>query len=226
MNLYFDYNILDYIFPPACGICGKLGEGYICENCYKIVEKYFYQNIEDKQIKNNTNEIIKNKTINTFYLLQYRDIIRDKMIEYKFNDKSYLYRMFCEIFVKNKLACEFIKNYDIIIPVPMYKKKKAIRGYNQSELIARKLAKYFKMPIVTKVLIKQVNTQMQSSLGKRERIKNVQNVYKIQYQEKIKDKNVLLVDDIYTTGATVKECKKMLQFAGSKNIGTIIIAKD
>lgn len=226
MNLYFAYNIIDYIFPPACGICGKLGEGYICESCYKIVEKYFYQNIKEKHIKNNTNEIIKNNTINTFYLLQYRDIIRDKMIAYKFNDKSYLYHMFCEIFVKNKLACEFIKNYDIIIPVPMYKNKKAIRGYNQSELFARELAKYFKIPIVTNVLIKQVNTQMQSSLGRKERIKNVQNVYKIQCQEKIKDKNVLLVDDIYTTGATVKECKKMLKSAGCRNIGTIIIAKD
>lgn len=201
---------LDFIFPPKCGICDKIGEEYICEKCYKEIKPYLYQKIEN----------------NNFYLLQYKDIIRQKMIDYKFNDKSYLHNMFCEIFVKSEIGCEFLKSYDIIIPVPMYKRKKAKRGYNQSELIARDLSKYFKIPINTKAFIKQKNTPMQSSLGKEERIKNVQNVYKVQHVEKIINKNVLLVDDIYTTGATVNECKKILQLAGTKKVGTIIIAKD
>jgi len=203
-------NILNLLFPPTCGICEKVGEGYICKNCYKKITEYLYCYQENSK----------------FYLLKYQDIIRKKMIDYKFNDKSYLHHMFCEIFVKNKIACEFLKSYDIIIPVPMYKKKVKARGYNQSELIARQLAKYFKIPINTKVLIKQKNTPMQSSLGKKDRIKNVQNVYKIEHMEKIENKNVLLVDDIYTTGATVTECKKMLQLAGTKKVGIIIIAKD
>lgn len=202
--------ILDFIFPPSCGICGKLGEEYICNKCYENIKPYIYQKMEN----------------NIFYLLHYKDDIRSKMIDYKFNDKSYLYHMFCEIFVKSKIGCEFIKSYDIIIPVPMYKSKKAKRGYNQSELIARDLSRRFKIPMDKKVLIKYKNTVMQSSLGKEERIKNVQDVYKVQYMGKIKNKNILLVDDIYTTGATVSECKKMLQLAGAKNIGIIIIAKD
>lgn len=201
---------LEYIFPPICGICDEVGEGYICEKCYQNISQYLYEKIEN----------------NNFYLFHYIEMIRNKIISYKFNDKSYLSHMFCEIFVKSKIACEFIRNYDIIIPVPMYKRKKGKRGYNQSELIARRLAKYFQMPIATNILVKQINTQMQSSLGKEERIKNVQNVYKVRDMEKIENKNILLVDDIYTTGATVNECKKVLQLAGSKNIGTIIIAKD
>lgn len=206
-------NFLDLIFPPACGICGKIGEGYICEKCYKEIEKYLYNNGEVEQI-------------NIFYLFHYKDIIRNKMISYKFNDKSYLHQMFYEILIKSKKACEFTKNYDIIIPVPMYRRKKAKRGYNQSELIARKVAKNFHISINTKILLKTKNTPMQSSLGKEDRIKNVQSVYKVENQEKIKDKNVLLVDDIYTTGATVKECKRMLQLAGAKKVGIMIIAKD
>ena len=201
---------LDFIFPPSCGICGKLGEGHICNNCYKEIEKYLYENNE-KDI---------------FYLLRYKDIIREKMIQYKFNEKPYLYKMFCEIFVKNKNACEFLKSYDIIIPVPMNKNKKRIRGYNQTELIVKELANYFNMQIDTRNLIKEKNTPMQSSLGKEDRIKNVQNVYKVLYPERIKEKNVLILDDIYTTGATINECKRVLQCAGSKKVGTIIIAKD
>lgn len=202
--------ILDIIFPPTCGICEKIGEGYICSKCYKEIEKYLY----------------KNQREDIFYLLKYEGLIREKMIQYKFNDKPYLSKMFCEIFIKHENACEIPKKYDIIVPVPMHKKKKRLRGYNQSELIARGLGNYFKIQVEEKVLIKQRNTPMQSSLGKQERIKNVQNVYKVQYMEKIKGKNVLLIDDIYTTGATIKECKKVLQLADVKKIGVVIVAKD
>lgn len=204
---------LDFIFPKACGICGKIGEEYICEKCYKEIKKYIYNNEEIKQE-------------NIFYLLKYKDIIRKKIIDYKFNDKSYLYNMFYEILLKSKNACEFIKNYDIIIPVPIHKKKRKIRGYNQTELIARKIARQFDISINTKILLKIKNTPMQSSLGKEDRIKNVQNVYKITNTDKIIGKNVLLVDDIYTTGATIQECKKMLQLKDVKNVGAFIIAKD
>ena len=203
-------SFLDLIFPPICGMCNKIGEKYICENCYKEIEKYLYNNV-DKDI---------------FYLLKYEEIIRKKIIEYKFNDKAYLYKTFCEIFVKNKNAFEFCKSYDIIIPVPMYKKKKQLRGYNQTELIARKIAEILKIEIDTNILIKHRNTSMQSSLGKEERLKNVQNAYKIQNKEIIIDKKVLILDDIYTTGATVKECRNMLLLAGAKEVGIFIIAKD
>lgn len=202
-------DILKFIFPPACGICGKIGS-YICKDCYEIIKDYFYKNSET----------------DIFYLLEYKDIVRDKMIAYKFNEKAYLHNMFCEIFVKNKLACEFIQNYDIIIPVPMYKSKKSLRGYNQCELMARDLADKFNLMLETDILLKNKSTKMQSSLGKVERTKNVQGAYKINYSDKIKGKNVVLLDDIYTTGATIKECKKMLKLSQCNNIGTIIIAKD
>lgn len=206
-------NTLDFIFPPVCGICEKIGEGYICTSCYKEIKEYLYNNAENEQD-------------NIYYLLKYKALIRQKMIEYKFNDKSYLHRMFCEIFVKDKNACEFFKGYDIIIPVPIHKMKRKTRGYNQTELIAKRLSKYFGIPIDTNILIKQKNTPMQSSLGKHDRMKNVQDVYKVEHKDKIIGKNVLILDDIYTTGATVQECKKMIQLAGAKKVGTIIIAKD
>lgn len=202
--------ILNIIFPIKCSICGKVGKASICEDCYLNLKKYIYLSLED----------------NVFYMLKYKEIIRNKIIDYKFNDKPYLYHMFCEIFVKNKFGRDFVKNYDIIMPVPIHKMKKLKRGYNQSELFAKGISKMLEIPISVDSLIKQKNTLMQSSLGKDERVKNVQNAYKVMNVEKIKNKKILLVDDIYTTGATIRECKRVLQQAGAKKIGVLVIAKD
>lgn len=207
---FFDH-ALEFIFPPKCGICGKIGEGYICNNCYNMFV---------------INKIYKNYNRERFHMLKYEGIIRDKLIEYKFNDKPHLYRMFYEILIKDKNACDFLKGYDIIIPVPIHKKRKSLRGYNQSELIAKKLSDRFKMPMYIDVLKKQINTIPQSSLGKKARKSNAQNVYKVDNMQKIKKKNVVILDDIYTTGATANECIKVLKDAGAYRVGIITIAKD
>ena len=207
---FFDH-ALEIIFPPKCGICGKIGEGYICNNCYNMFV---------------INKIYKNYNRERFHMLKYEGIIRNKLIEYKFNDKPHLYRMFYEILIKDKNACDFLKGYDIIIPVPIHKKRKSLRGYNQSELIAKKLSDRFKMPMYIDVLKKQINTIPQSSLGKKARKSNAQNVYKVDNMQKIKNKNVVILDDIYTTGATANECIKVLKDAGAYRVGIITIAKD
>ena len=106
----FIEKILDLIFPPVCGICNKEINTYLCGKCEKEINKITCvgENRYD------------NKYFSThMYLFRYEGIIRSKIISYKFDDKPYLYKTFCEIFVKNKKVCEFIKNYDIIISVPM-----------------------------------------------------------------------------------------------------------
>lgn len=207
----FIKNALDFLFPPACGVCEKIGEGYLCKNCYQELQKY--------KIKTNIRT-------ERFHLLRYEGIIREKMIAYKFYDKSYLYNLFYKILIDDKSACEFLKSYDIIIPVPIHKKRKWQRGYNQSELIAKKISSELKIPIVTDVLKKQINTLPQSTLDKIDRAKNAQNVYNVENRLKILNKRVLIFDDIYTTGATAQECKKVLKIAGANKVGVMTIAKD
>ena len=134
--------------------------------------------------------------------------------------------MFCEIILEDKKTCEFLKSYDIIIPVPVHRKRKRLRGYNQSELIAKELAKKLKLKVYTDVLVKINNNKVQSKLNKEERMKNVKNVYKIINKEKIKNKNIIILDDIYTTGATINECIKELEKTDANKIGVLILAKD
>ena len=228
--------ILEYIFLPACGVCGKLGEGYLCKNCEKELEKYSLvrknrceniNNILDIKYNAVTKKIKgKGTKICKLHVFKYEDVIRKLILNYKFNDKSYLYKTFCEFIVKNKKIVEFIKSYDIIIPVPMFKTKIRKRGYNQSELMAKEIAKNVGIKVYTDVLIKIKDNKVQSSLNKQDREENTKNVYNLVNLEKIYNKKVLIFDDIYTTGSTVEACIKEIEKAKPSKIGILTLAKD
>lgn len=203
--------VLDFLFPPVCCICGKIYKSYLCEECKKEIEKY--------KIKTNIRS-------ERFHLLAYEDLIREKMIAYKFYDNPYLYHFFYEILINDKSACEFLKSYDIIIPVPIHNKRKWKRGYNQSSLIARKISKKLDIMYEENCLKKIINTAPQSKMNKEARGRNAKDVYIVKNKQKIINKNVLIFDDIYTTGATANECKKILKQNGANKVGIITIAKD
>ncbi len=131
-----------------------------------------------------------------------------------------------KIILNDEKICSFLKKYDIIIPVPMYKKRKQSRGYNQTELISKKLAKDLKIESSNKVLRKVIDTKKQSTLTKKERIKNVENAFNVVNSKSIENKNVILLDDIFTTGSTLNECSRMLKLAGTKEIAILTIAVD
>ena len=128
--------------------------------------------------------------------------------------------------LKNEKLCRKLKFYDIIIPVPMYKLKKKERGYNQAEIFAHELAKNLNIYFDKNILIKDINNKRQSSLSEKERFLNVKNVFKIVKMDKIKNKNVILVDDICTTSATLEECSRILKKYGARKVVGLVIAKD
>ena len=204
--------ILNLIYPPVCGFCNQICKESLCKKCEIKIKEYELNSI--RKVKNKYfDEVI--------FLFKYEDIIRSTLIKYKFQNKAYLYKTFSKIILKNKKICGFLKNYDIIIPVPISKKRKYKRGYNQSYLIAREIAKYTNLNCESKWIIKQKDTIEQSKLNKNERKTNVQGAYKIIEKEKLFNKSILLIDDIYTTGSTVNECAKILKQAGVKKIRRI-----
>ncbi len=214
------YEILkNIIFPPCCLICGKWNTNILCKECEKeIYEKTIFQ-IEEKDSNYYFEKHI--------YIFKYEGKIRELILDYKFKDKSYLYKIFSEIITKNKKICGILKKYDIIIPVPIHAKRKKQRGYNQSELIAMEIAKTEQnLKYENKILKKEKHTVPQSSLSKEQRKQNVQNVYKLVNQEKIRNKKIILFDDIYTTGSTANACAKLLKENGAKQITVVTIAKD
>lgn len=161
------------------------------------------------------------------YIFDYKDLIREKILQYKFQEKTYLYKSFVKIILNDKKVCGFLKSYDIIIPVPISKKRNKKRGYNQSKLIAKNITKQMQgLDYNDNILYKVKNTLPQSLLEKEQRKSNLKNAYEVEKSEMIKNKKVLLFDDIFTTGSTAEECSKMLKLAGAKEIGILTLAKD
>lgn len=207
---------IDILYPKQCAICGKLDKEILCNKCYNSINKTVKI---DKYTNDSFNQHM--------YIFKYEGIIRNKIIDYKFNDKGYLNEFFVKIILKNKKICRKIKKYDIIIPVPIHKKRKNERGYNQSEIISKKIVENFQnIELITDCLIKEKNTIAQSSLNRNKRKENVKQVYKIENKEKIVNKKIILFDDIYTTGSTTRECSKILKQSGAKEILVFTIAKD
>lgn len=160
------------------------------------------------------------------YIFMYEGYIRNAIINYKFKDKSYIYKTFSNYILKNEKFIEKIKSYDIIMPVPISRKRKKERGYNQSTLIARDISNKLNVKLDERSIYKKINIVPQSTLNKEQREQNIKDAYGIRNLKNIQNKKVLIFDDIYTTGSTANECSKILITNGAKEVGILTIAKD
>jgi len=214
--------ILDLIYPQSCSICGKLNSNSLCTKCKIKLEKEF-----NFQTDKYENDLDKN-FIEHNYFFKYGNIIRSQILALKFQEKPYVYKTIAYFLKNMKKSFENLKKYDIIITVPISRQRKKERGYNQSELVAREIAKIINIPMVKNILYKIKNTVPQSSLNKKQREENAKGVYEVTNITKICNKKILILDDIYTTGNTVNECANVLIQKGIKrtNIGVLTIAKD
>ena len=214
-----------FFMQNKCYICGKnIGkEKYLCMKCYLRLDKY---NI----INNRGIKFEKRYGINIDYLFifNYEKYIRKLILAYKFFDKSYLGKVFTEFIIRNKKVCEKLKSYDIIIPVPMSKRNKKLRGYNQTEIITNEISKSIGITNVSDGLIKVKQTKKQSSLNKEARFLNIKDAYIVndKYKTYLKNKKIIIFDDIYTTGATINECLELVLKYDVKEILILILAKD
>lgn len=211
--------MINMIFPPVCGVCGKIDNKGICNKCLLKLMTLAENRIMDQwETEKNFHQLI--------YIFKYEGMIRKIILDYKFNEKSYIYVSFVNFILKNKKIFQILKSYDTIIPVPISKKRMKERGYNQSLLIARNLSEYLNINLCTNCLYKTKNIIEQSKLNKEQRKQNIQNVYQLKNKQIIKEKKILLIDDIYTTGSTVNECSKMLKIGQPEKIDVLVLAKD
>lgn len=207
--------IISFFFPKVCGICkNKINENYTCEKCSNILQ----YTMERELCVRNLNGCVDLQ----ISLFMYKNLIRNKILEMKFDGKAYIADSFAELMYK--VLKEKSIEFDIIIPVPIYIKRYRERGYNQSELLSKFISRKLNVKNKTRVLLKIKNNKPQSTLDKDTRMKNVINVYRVKSNKSIQRKRVLLVDDIYTTGATANECAKVLKEAGALKVICITIA--
>ncbi len=184
----------------TCQQCGKpLGDKYKDSVCNDCIE---YPRVFDKG----------------FCCVSYETKERELLHRFKYKEQAYLGRKMAQLMCDRILPENL--SLDVIVPVPMFEKKKRIRGYNQAEVLSRFLANYLGLDWNGKCLIRTIDTGAMSRLGAEERRRNVHGVFTLSPKSAdiIRGKNILLVDDIYTTGSTMDACSEVLNTAGAKSV--------
>ncbi len=189
---------LNYVEPPCCMKCGKhidSPDAEYCEDCQRE-PKHF---------------------IRGFPVFEYHGGMKDSMMAFKYKNKREYATMYADEIVKRyRDELEAIP-IDALIPVPVHRRKLRRRGYNQAEVLAKELAKRISVPCITDTLVRVENTGVQKALDHKGRKNNLKNAFK-RVQDSVKLETVVLVDDIYTSGATIEACTKVLLATGVKNV--------
>ena len=154
-------------------------------------------------------------------VFEYKDQVVKVLRNLKFHNAKYFAKPLA-VYLADLYKKEF--DCDIIVPVPMYKDNYKKRGYNQAELLATNLADLVKVEINTTNLIKVIKTKSQVELDYKQRQQNLKNVFNVVDKSLFANKNILIVDDLFTTGATVDNCAKALLKAGAAKVCVITVA--
>lgn len=150
-------------------------------------------------------------------LLLYKGVVKQTMYRFKYSNKREYGTFFAELAMEQWGEWLFRCEIDAIVPVPMFRRKKRMRGYNQAEVFGRELAKYLGVPMDRNVVIRKKDTRPMKELNDIERENNLRNAFQIA-RDIVKYKKILLVDDIYTTGSTADEVSRVLLEAGVEKI--------
>lgn len=187
---------LPYNNNKICSICGSpiLSMADVCDRCQSKERIYLFSRTP----------------------LIYRDEASLLIKKFKYDNHKYLAKFFAyfmaQTYLKNNYHC------DLIIPVPLHIKRLKERGFNQAKLLCDELSKLVKVETRDDILLRVKQTKTQTKLSYTERQQNLDNAFKAVNKKFIKDKNILVVDDVFTTGATIENCAKMLKNSGAGNI--------
>jgi ComF family protein len=201
---------------PICSICGivfksRAGEDHLCGECLNTPKSYGMARSAG---------VYENVVMAAIHCLKYNG-----KIQLARPLGVLLFLIFCRYWNENRP--------DLIIPVPLYNKKLRHRGFNPSfllvkewDVITRALEDGFPViPVLEDILLRTKWTKSQTGLGRKERLKNIKNAFSVNDPSKINGKKILLIDDVYTTGATAKECSKVLLNAGASHVDVLTLAR-
>ena len=200
---FSDFN---FIVPPLCTACGVpldalTADHFLCGACVR--ELPVFQRARAVFI--------------------YDDVSRPLIIKFKHNDRTdaaiHLARWMA------RAGAELIQDCDLIVPVPLHRRRLFIRMYNQSSLLANALSKQVNIPVDARVLARTKLTQSQGGLNRKARLKNVSKAFSVPDAPKVQGKKILLIDDVLTTGATVNECARVLLENGAKSVDVLVLAR-
>lgn len=216
---------MDFIFPVSCLNC-RQENTWLCRKCLEKI------NLQNKYIAKSS----KNPWLDFIIISgSYKNPILQKTIKcFKYKSVETLALPLSKLLKKTLLNYPWLlKQNWKIIPVPLHRRRELERGFNQNLILAKQIWPYrdwrnqsLQNSILDQTLIRFKYTKPQTKLKKTERQLNIKGAFTVKDAKQIEKQNILLIDDVLTTGSTLNECAKILKQAGASNVGAIVVAED
>lgn len=236
MPAQFVESLLSLAFPVVCEICGESAPVCpptgVCESCESGIQWIPGPHCvscgrtlkaEMKACAECSGKVF--YFDRAFACARYQDGIKELLHAYKFNGQKHLKRFFIETmrqFIITHLK-EF--TFDAVVAVPLDTVQERKRGFNQSSLLSAGLSAFLRVPDLSRFLRRKYSHEPQHRMGKFERERNVRDCFHVSDAEKFVSKNILLIDDILTTGQTVSECARALKQSGAREVTALACAR-
>ena len=223
---------LDMLYPRRCPVCHDIavpGGSRICNVCREKLKPITGPRCFrcSKPLKREEQEYCKDCRKTRLFdqgigIFPYGSVLQESLFKLKYGKRQEYGSFYGQIAAVD--SREIIRNWgvEIIIPIPLHRKRMEKRGYNQAELIAEALGKTLCIPVDSRLMKRKVNTRPQKELDYRERKQNMKNAFFLKGENRYR--RILLVDDIYTTGSTIEAAAELLKRNGAENVFFLTIA--
>ena len=232
------HRFLDLIFPPLCPVCQSLFDGQgtdrvICPACRKairFVQPPLCPRCGLPYPGGRAHLCASCLKERRYFALHrtcalYEGALRETIHRFKYQGVFPLKQVLGDLLEPVLKGMRRELRVDVLVPVPLHIRRLRERGFNQALLLVKELSRRTGIPYQERALAKIKETPVQISLKKRERAKNLKGAFQVKDEGAIKGKRVVLVDDVYTTGATVNECARALLKAGAKQVAVLTVAR-
>jgi len=220
-------DLLNLLYPLQCLACRKnlhQNETLICLECLLHLPKTNFHNDPNNAVCQLFWGRAEVETATAFLFFTKSGKVQHLIHQLKYSKKPEIGVYLGKVFGKDLLKSPYFQKVDVIIPVPLHPKRRKIRGYNQSEKIADGLSQAMKIPVDTTSFVRRTNTETQTRKNRFSRWENVKEVFSVDNENALKNKHVLLVDDVITTGATIEGCIRKLTAIEGARVSVVSLA--
>lgn len=220
-------SFLSLLFPRCCVVCGRplaKGEECLCTMCNIELPRTDYHLRKDNPVEKLFWGKVPLERATSFYFYRKGSDFRQILHQLKYGGQKGIGAIMGRYMAAELQQSGFFEGVDVILPVPLHKKKQQIRGYNQSEWIARGITAVTGIPIDTEAVVRRKNTETQTRKSSLERWENVEGIFELHHAEALAGKHILIVDDVLTTGATTVECASCLTGIEGIRISVLTLA--
>lgn len=220
-------DILSLFFPELCIICGEnltQGELHICKRCLTEIPRTNYHLQSNNPVEKKFWGKVPIYRGTSFYFFTKGSPFQKVLHELKYKDNKEVGKVLAKYAAADLLDSPDFSSVDVIIPVPLHPKKLKIRGYNQSDWIGMGLSEILGCPLNTTALIRKKENTTQTKKSVFERFENTAGIFELINTDELRNKHVLIVDDVLTTGSTIEAVVNALQIVPGIKVSIFTLA--